>query len=202
MIEQELSRRKLLFAAGGGAFALAGLPHLLEAVTAAAQELPGGSLVPDDPRVRATMSAFADTIVPGPAGGGDPDPGAVEAGVLDEMYEPFYGVRDAFPLLHDDLQLVTARVLGRPATFALSLPYPDRERVVLEAITASGEGGSNPFYVLYTGTATLVYLSYYGTARSELGPRYIGFPPESDGYAPGHSHRVRFRGMTRDGNPA
>jgi hypothetical protein len=55
--------------------------------------------------------------------------------------------------------------------------------------------------VVYVGIATLVYLSYYGTARSRLGPRTINFPPQSDGYWPEHSYRVRFRGMTRDGNP-
>lgn len=195
-----LSRRGLLAGAGAGLFALASLPRAVEALAAAVQELPPPSPAPDDARVRATLAAFADTIVPGPAGGADPDPGAVEADVLDELYEPFYGVRDAFPLLHEDLQLATPRVLGRDAAFELALPYPDRERVVVERITATGDGGQNPLYLLYLGTGTLVYLSYYGTARSALGPRYIGFPPESDGYAPDHSHRVRFRGMTPDGN--
>ena len=197
----ELNRRGLLAGAGAGLLALTSLPAALEAIATAAAQLPVPALTPDDPRVRATMAAFADTIVPGPAGGADTHPGAVEAGVLEEMYDPFYGVRNAFPLLHDDLQLRTPMVLGRPASFGLELPYADRERVVVECITSGGAGGDNLLNLLYIGTATLVYLSYYGTARSELGPRYIGFPPRSDGYSPGHSHHVRFRGMTKDGNP-
>lgn len=199
--EREWSRRGVLAGAGAGLFALTSLPSLLEAISTAAAQLPVPGLTPDDPRVRATMAAFADTIVPGPAGGADSQPGAVEAGVLDEMYSPFYGVREAFPLLHDDLQIRTPDVLDRPASFALELPYADRERVVAECIRSGGEGGQNLLNLLYIGTGSLVYLSYYGTARSELGPRYIGFPPRSDGYSPHHSHRVEFRGMTKDGNP-
>ena len=198
---RELNRRGLLAGAGAGLLALTSLPSLLEAIGTAAAQLPAPGLTPDDPRVRATMSAFADTIVPGPAGGADSHPGALEAGVLEEMYDPFYGVRNAFPLLHDDLQLRTPVVLGKPASFALELAYPDRERVVAECIEATGAGGDNLLNLLYIGTGTLVYLGYYGTAQSELGPRYIGFPPRSDGYSPDHSHRVRFRGMTKDGNP-
>ena len=49
--------------------------------------------------------------------------------------------------------------------------------------------------------AVLTYFGYYGTAASDLGLRYVGLPPHSDGYWPRHSYRVRFRGMTRDGNP-
>ena len=183
---REFNRRGLLAGAGAGLFALTSLPAALEAIGTAAAQLPVPALAPDDPRVRATMAAFADTIVPGPAGGADPHPGAVEAGVLDEMYEPFYGVRNAFPLLHDDLQLRTPTVLERPASFGLELPYADRERVVVECITSGGAGGDNLLNLLYIGTATLVYLSYYGTAQSELGPRYIRFPPRSNGYSPDH----------------
>ncbi|MEX2197004.1 MAG: DUF5987 family protein [Thermoleophilaceae bacterium] len=193
-LERELTRRGLLAGAGAAAFALSGMARAAQAL-----ELP--PLLPDARSVRATMAAFADTIVPGPAGGADPDPGAIEAGALEEIYEPFYGVSPVFPLLHEDLQLATPRVLGRLTAFDLELPYDDRERVVIDRITATGDGGLDPLYVLYIGTATLVYLSYYGTARSDLGPRYIGFPPESDGYFPDHSHRVAFEGMTEDGNP-
>jgi hypothetical protein len=147
------------------------------------------------------MAAFADTIVPGPAGGADGHPGAIEAGALDEVYDPFYGLAETFPTLHTDVQLTTVRVLGRPASFDLSLPYADRERVVLERMTATGAGGDNLASLLYGAPAVVIYIAYYGTARSHLGPKYIGFPPASNGYWPHHSYRVRFRGMTRDGNP-
>ena len=159
-------------------------------------------LSPNDPAVRATMAALADTIVPGPAGGADTRPGAIEAGAVEELYEPFYGAAASFPVVHNDLQLATPLVLGRPARFDLELPYRDREHVLADRMTAPGSGGNNPHWVLYQGAAILVYTSYYGTAQSELGPRTINFPPRSDGYWPGHSYRVRFRGMTRNGNPS
>ena len=184
----------------GGAAGLA-LGGLLERLSTAAAALPLPALLPNDPRVRRTMAAFADTIVPGPAGGADRAPGAVEAGVLEEIYEPFYGAAPTFALLHDDLLLATPLVLRRGATFGLGLPYGDRERVLVNRLESLGDKGRSPLYVIYVGVGTLVYLSYYGTARSEEGPRYIGFPPESDGCAPDHTYGVRFEGMTEDGNP-
>lgn len=148
------------------------------------------------------MEAYADTIVPGPAGGADTAPGAIEAGAVDEIYDPFYGAAAAYPLLHEDIQLATPRILGRAASFDLSLPYPDRERVLRDRIMPLNQGGSDPFELLYAAVAILVYVSYYGTARSDLGVRYIGLPPHSNGYYPHHSYHVRFRGMTVDGNPS
>lgn len=195
-IERELSRRGFL-AGTGGLFGLAGLLRLLESLDAEAlaQDLPPG-LGADSPAVRATIEAYADTIVPGPAGGADPDPGAVEAGVVDELYDPFYGAQGSYPAIHADLQTATPLVLGRPEGFDLALPYPDRERVVLDRM-----GGGSPLGVIYAALATLVWQIYYGVASSEAGVRYIRFPPHSDGYWPRHSYGIRFRGMTRHGNP-
>lgn len=195
-----LTRRRLLAHASAGAAALS-LGGALDAIRAFADTLPLPAIAPDDPRVRATMAAFADTIVPGPAGGADRHPGAIEAGVLEEMYDPFYGAFVTYPTVHNDLLLATPRVLGRQASFSLELPYPEREQVMIERIESGGDGGENPLNVLYIGIATLVYIAYYGTAQSRKGPRYIGFPPRSDGYWPDHSYNVKFRGMTKDGNP-
>jgi hypothetical protein len=149
------------------------------------------------------MAAYADTIVPGPAGGADPAPGAIEAGALDEVYDPFYNLSYAFPLIHNDLQAATPRVLGRPAQFDLSLPYPDREKVVLDRITSTGADSQhgNAQALMYAAPAVVIYIAYYGTARSNLGVQYIGFPPHSNGYFPNHTYNVSFRGMTTDGNP-
>jgi hypothetical protein len=74
--------------------------------------------------------------------------------------------------------------------------------VLDERMQPAGEGGRNPLATAYAAVAIVTWFAYYGTARSEAGVRYIGFPPRSDGYAPGHSHRVPFRGMTADGNPS
>jgi hypothetical protein len=148
------------------------------------------------------MRAYADTIVPGSAGGADPAPGAIEAGVVDEIYDPVYNAAGAYPFLHEDIQLATPRALGRLASFDLSLPYPDRERVVRDRIVPPNQGGANSSYLLYAATAILVYIAYYGTARSEEGVRYIGLPPHSNGYYPHHSYGICFAGMTRDGNPS
>jgi hypothetical protein len=199
-IERELTRRGFVVAAGAGALGVSALAQALEWLRAAEPAAAQVGLAPDDPAVRATMAAFADTIVPGPAGGADGEPGAIEAGAHEEIYDSFYGASPSFPVLHQELRVTTARLLGKPA-FDLSLPYPERERVVADRIVAPGSGGQSPNWLLFQGAAILVYVVYYGTARSELGPRYIGFPPRSGGYWPRHSHRVRFRRMTRSGNP-
>jgi hypothetical protein len=187
--------------AGGGVFGASALATAVGWMREASEAIGQVGLSPDDPAVRATMTAYADTIVPGPAGGADAEAGAVEAGAVEELYEPFYGAAGTYPFLHQDIQLATARVLGRPARFDLDLSYADRERVVLDRIVATGDGGDNTAYLIYQGAAVIVYVAYYGTARSELGPQYIKFPPESNGYYPRHSYRVRFRGMTKRGNP-
>ncbi len=199
-----LTRRDLLVEVGVGAATLTtlNLGATLSAIAAAAEALPPAALLPDDPAVRVTMKALADTVVPGPAGGADSLPGAIEAGVIEEIYDPFYGAYLTFPLLHDDLLIATPTILGRIAGFDLELPYAQREQVLRDRLRWLPQNGSSPLYVIYIGVATLVYLSYYGTARSDLGPRTIRFPPESDGYWPEHSYRVRFKGMTRDGNMA
>jgi hypothetical protein len=205
VIERELTRRGFVIGAAGAGIGLSALAQAigwLQAAGEAQAQVGAPALSPDDPAVRETMAALADTVVPGPAGGADALPGAIEAGVLDEIYDPFYGAVNSFSVIHNDVQLATPRVLGRPASFDLKLPYPDRERVIAERITAPGSGGTNQNWVLYQGAAILVYTSYYGTAQSDLGPQTIGFPPRSDGYWPGHSYRVRFRGMTRNGNPS
>jgi len=188
------------FVIGAGALSLAHVGLVARMAADAAAQLPAPGLGPDDPAVRATMTALADTVVPGPAGGADGAPGAVEAGCVDELYDPFYGVTSTFPVIHDDLLVATPRVLGRPATFDLGLPYPDRERVLLDRITPPGNGNPSPA-LMYQAAALIVYVAYYGTARSDLGVRYIGFPPHSNGYWPESSYRVAFRGMTADGNP-
>jgi hypothetical protein len=153
-----------------------------------------------DDAVRRTIAAFADTIVPGPAGGADPDPGAIEAGVVEEMHAPFYGAAGIFPVLHADLQAATPVVLGRPATFELAVPYADRERVLLDRVRPVA-GGGNATYLLHIAVAILVWQIYYGVAASNAGVDYMRLPPHSNGYWPDHSYRIRFRGMTRDGNP-
>jgi hypothetical protein len=205
LIERDLTRRGFVLAAAGAGAGLSALAQALgwlQAAGAAHAQTRPPALAPDDPAVKATMAAYADTIVPGPAGGGHHLPGALEAGVLEELYEPFYGAAPAYPVIHNDIQLQTARILGRPAAFELELPYLERERIVEECITSPGSGGINPLWVLYQGAAVLAYTSYYGTAQSALGPETIGFPPKSRGYWPRkHSYRVRFRGMTRTGNP-
>ncbi len=187
--------------AGGGVLGASALATAVGWLREASDALGQIGLAPDDPAVKRTLTAYADTIVPGPAGGADSNPGAVEAGAVDELYAPFYGTAATYPFLHNDIQLATARVLGRPVRFDLDLPYADRERVVLDRIVAGPNGGQNTAYLIYQGVAIIVYIAYYGTARSELGPQYIQFPPRSDGYFPRHSYRVRFRGMTRRGNP-
>jgi hypothetical protein len=63
------------------------------------------------------------------------------------------------------------------------------------------QGGSNPTATVYEMFGILTYLAYYGQTASDTGLRVIGLPPHSDGYWPRHTYRLRFRGMTKDGNP-
>jgi hypothetical protein len=199
-VDAGLTRRRLMACGGAGLLGLSGALRVLHALAEA--ELANAQAPPlSDQEVRATIAAYADTIVPGPAGGADSAPGAIEAGVLDELYDPFYGASGAYPGIAADLQTATPLILGRPAKFELALDYADRERVVRDRILEGPAGGTNPLAVGYQAVAVLVYLSYYGTPQSELGPRTIGFPPHSDGYFPRHSHHVRFKRMTRNGNP-
>lgn len=203
-IERELSRRGFIAQVGGTALGAAALLRGLEALdldAALAQGSQGPRLPPTHADVRATVEALADTVIPGPAGGADRHPGAIESGAVQEAYDPFYGVVATFPAIHADVQTATPLILGRPATFNLRLPYTDRERVVLDRITNPSNGGRNPLALAYIAVAILVWQAYYGVARTDRGLRYAGLPPHSDGYWPGHSYRVRFRGMTRDGNP-
>lgn len=198
--ERQVSRRGVLTAASLGAAGLTGVLPLLEQATQVANALgPAPPAAPD--AVRATMAAVADTIVPGPAGHADKHPGAVEAGCVDVLYDPFYDFAGAYPLVHADLQVRTPLVLLRPTTFDLDLPYADREKVLRACLSPPPGGGSNPIYILYYAVAVVVYVAYYGNARSDVGPRYIGLPVHSKGYIPHHSYYVRFDGMTEHGNP-
>jgi hypothetical protein len=203
-LERELSRRGLLIGAGVSVLGMAGLVRLVDAAAAAAEALgqSGKGPAPGDTAVRASIAAIADTVVPGPAGGADRHPGAIEAEAVAEAYDDFYGVSGAYPSIHVDIQAATPLVLGRPVAFDLELPYADRERVLLDRISSTAEGGQSPLFVAYAALAIVVWFAYYGTARSTKGVEYIGFPPRSDGYWPQHSYRLSFRGMTRDGNPS
>jgi hypothetical protein len=197
--EFSLTRRRLLATGSAGALGLTGIVAvaraLADAGTAMAAATPAARLAPTDEAVRATVAALADTIVPGPAGGADSEPGAIEAGVLDVLYDPFYGLAATYPALHADVQLATPAILGRDAAFDLALPYPDRERVLDDRM------GANPTATAYELFGVLTYIAYYGQTASATGLQVIGLPPHSDGYFPHHTHRLRFRGMTKDGNP-
>lgn len=200
-IQHELTRRGFLAAAGAGAVTLAQAQALTQAAAAALRpRAAGAALIPSEAAVRTTVAAYVDTIIPGPAGGADPDPGGIEAGALDVVYDPAYGANVVLPILHEDLQLASLGMLGRE--FDLTVPYRDRERVVVERLKSTGRYGAEgtPFILLYAGVAIIAYVAYYGTARSTKGPEYIGFPTSSNGYRR-HSYGVRFRGMTKDGNP-
>ncbi|HYH59089.1 MAG TPA: hypothetical protein VD790_07695 [Thermoleophilaceae bacterium] len=201
---QLLTRRRLLAAGGAGVLGLTGMTAVAEALADAGAAMAATvqrSPVPTDEAVRATVAALADTIVPGPAGGGDHDPGAVEAGVIDVLYDPFYGLATVFPVIHTDVQSATPVILGRLAAFDLALPYADRERVLDDRMPGWPDGGSNPTALAYSLFGVLTYLAYYGQSAGDVGLKVIGLPPHSDGYWPHHTYELSFEGMTADGNP-
>lgn len=201
MNELEITRRRLLATASAGVLGASALAQAAEALAAAAERLPRAAADPFGDAVRATMAAFADTIVPGPAGGADAEPGAIEARVLDEIYNPFYGASGTFGILHADVQLNTPRILGRAASFSLELPYADRQKVLDERMTGNPQGGDSAYPLLYTAAGILVYVCYYGFGATDTGLKVIGFPPRSDGYFPHHTYGVAFETATTTSNP-
>jgi hypothetical protein len=150
------------------------LPLVRRAADLADALAPAPDAAPD--AVRNTIAAIADTIVPGPAGHADQHPGAVEAGCVDVLYDPFYDFAGAYPLVHADLLARTPLVLLRPASFDLALPYPDREKVLRDRLSAPSDAGTNPLYILYYAIAVVVYSSVTGSscwsARSSAAGRW------------------------------
>ncbi|NIO20957.1 MAG: hypothetical protein GTN76_09505, partial [Candidatus Aenigmarchaeota archaeon] len=52
---------------------------------------------------KATMEAFADTIIPGPDSDPEGSAGGVEAGALEVLYDPYYGLRPFIGILARNL---------------------------------------------------------------------------------------------------
>ncbi len=157
-----LTRRRLLI--GGASVIAAGV-----VVPEWANTLPGATAPPADP-THVLLRAYVSTLVPGP--GDDPHgtPGAVEAGAVEqlEVQVPYI-----IPLIVADL---TAGALVTAGTDFASLPYAEREAILVEAFAHPVRA---PYHLiaLAIGAGT-----FYGDFRNHVGGEHLGFPGPSAGY--------------------
>jgi hypothetical protein len=201
------------------AAALATVPLVAEASRAGAA---------DNDAVRATVEAWADTIVPGQkryrsdraVAGACAGPGAVQAGVWDLVTDPDVGVAPVLPAL-------TALLNTEAATYALAhgvpldltvpsfvaLPFPHRTAVALQLLDPRRAD-----QLLWYALAALAMLAFHTAAHLDTaaavrerhpGLAWIGFPmPDADGLwrFPDFSYRRRLAPVhpstTASGNPA
>lgn len=185
----DLSRRQLLRSVAAG---VAALP-LLDAASAAA---PDGPV--DD---RATLEAFADTIVPGErrsrsdrvVAGATPGPGAVQAGAWRLLNDGDVGIAPAIPGLAAGLNTAAAAeaasaglVLDPAVPAFVALPFRHRTAVATRLLNGQG-----PDQVVWYAVAALAMLAFHTAAHLDTatavreghpGLRWLRFPePDDDG---------------------
>jgi hypothetical protein len=117
-------------------------------------------------------------LVPGP--GDDPlgTPGAVEAGAVQQLWKH---VPYVIPLLTADL---TAASLGRNGRDFASLPYREREALLVEAFADSTRA---PYHLIALAIGAG---SFYGDFKNRVGGGHMGFPGPSNGYLSTYTDRT------------
>lgn len=184
----DLSRRQLLAAIAAGAAAI----PLLDARPATA--------APTPTQVRASMEAFADTIVPGErrsrrdrvVAGATEGPGAVQAGVWELLNDDAVGIAPALPALASTLdaaaldQARRAGLLPDPLAPFVGLPFRHRTAVATRLLNGAGQD-----QVVWYAVAALAMLAFHTAAHLDTatavreghpGLRWLRFPePDDDG---------------------
>lgn len=140
-----------------------------------------------------TMKAFADTIIPGPASDPEGSAGGVEAGALEVLYDPYYGLRP-FPgilMLAIGLNITS---LGCYHKLFKDLDLGQRTKIMLFKDKKSW------IKSVYEQAELLVKLAFYGAIVNDVGTDYISFPGPSFGYKD-YSFNEKFAdAATEDGN--
>lgn len=140
---------------------------------------------------KATIEAFADTIIPGPISDPEGSVGGVEAGALEVLYDPYYGLRPFIGIL--------TRNLNRTSLWRYRKPFKDlglrqRKRTILFKDYFS------LMKPVYEQAELLVKLAFYGGIINDVGTDYISFPGPSFGYHD-YSFNEKFaEEATEDGN--
>ena len=138
-----------------------------------------------------TMKALADTIIPGPISDPEGSVGGVEAGALEVLYDPYYGLRPFIGIISIDLNLASFwwyRKLFK------NLGLRQRTRIILFKDYFS------LIKPVYEQAEILVKLAFYGAIINDVGTDYISFPGPSLGYYDYSLNRKFADEATEDGN--
>jgi hypothetical protein len=138
-----------------------------------------------------TMKAFTDTIIPGPTSDPEGSVGGVEAGALEVLYDPFYGVEPFIGLLSFSLNLTGLWWYGK---LFKDLDLRKRTAIVLF------KDNNALIKLIYQQAENLVKMAFYGGIINDLGTEYISFPGPKIRYR-NYSFNIKFADeATTDGN--
>ena len=138
-----------------------------------------------------TLKAFADTIIPGPHSDPEGSPGGVEAGALEVLYDPYYGLTPFIGLL--------TRNLNRSSLWWYHKLFKDLDLRQRTAIVWFKDNFSL-LKLVYENAEMLVKLTFYGAIINDVGTDYISFPGPAPGYSD-YSFKEQFaQPQTDNGN--
>jgi hypothetical protein len=138
-----------------------------------------------------TMKAFADTIIPGPTSDPEGSVGGVEAGALEVLYDPDYGIEPFIGLLSFSLNLTGLWWYGK---LFKDLDIRQRTAIVLF------KDNNALIKLIYQQAENLVKLAFYGAIINDLGTEYISFPGPAFGYYDYSFNKKFAHERTEDGN--
>jgi hypothetical protein len=138
-----------------------------------------------------TLKAFADTIIPGPHSDPEGSPGGVEAGALEVLYDPYYGLKPFIGLL--------TRNLNRSSLWWCHKLFKDLDLRQRTAIVLFKDNFSL-LKLVYENAEMLVKLSFYGAIINDVGTDYISFPGPALGYFDYSFKEQYAQPQTEDGN--
>ena len=187
MTEREIPRRDVLkgitLLCASGAIGISGLGLWTDTTEAAHAEAPHNE--------EEILSAFAETVIPGP----DLDPersvGAIEARALEVLYDPYYGLSPLIPMLTRNLSRTSLWWYGKPF---VDLDLSQRTEIL------QFKDKNSLVKPVYENAEILVKLAFYGGIINDVGTDYISFPGPSFGYRDYCFNRRFADEETEDGN--
>ena len=187
MSKDQVSRREFLkrltIVCGSGA---AGISALAPGSNAA------GAIDAEDSCLQEeTLRAFADAIIPGPHSDPEGSVGGVEAGALEVLYDPYYGLKPFIGLL--------ARNLNRSSLWWYHKLFKDLDLDQKTAIVWFKDNFSL-LKMVYENAEMLVKLAFYGAIINDVGTDYISFPGPAPGYSDYSFNEQFAQPQTDDGN--
>lgn len=138
-----------------------------------------------------TMEAFADTIIPGPNSDPEGSVGGVEAGALEVLYDPYYGLRPFIGILTRNLNRTS---LWWYCKLFRDLGVRQRTEIVLF------KDNNSLIKPVYEQAELLVKLAFYGAIINDVGTDYISFPGPTSGYYDYSFNEIFAGEATEDGN--